>query len=543
MTFISPLWLLALIPWAGVAIWLLVGRNPRVAVPFIALWQEEDAARRRAEFRIQRPPIAIACMLLSILLGLIAAAKPSIIRGRVPVQILIDHGVTMSGRTPADRPWAATLTEVRTIFKSSEVEGDAPANGLRDREALIARVQELKGERDVVVVSNQELESVEFDSRIVRVPTEALANVGIVRIAARETPRASVMVRLRNSSDLTHARLKVRAEAESSTEREIELPARDEERDYFVDLDRLGNVVSIEVVVDDEVRADNRAWLVRVPSSPRIEMRSTVSPELARMVEVYGRHRSTSDASPAIAVVDASARLAPPEAGVIVSNGTEPADPRTAVRVADHPITSHVRDWQRIANDALMSSPPSEGWTPVVQAGTRVLVAVREQPARQVWVEFSSSSFARSPDFVVFWTDVFDWLGGSSGSGFRTEPVTQLDSSWQRDASLSGEPVTADPAPGVYCGPNGALRSMSAMDLKLAPVSASADWREKLAALSKHPRIGASTDLSRPLLIVALALIAVAALCWNPQRGAKSPTISPTITVDRNRAVAAKGLA
>ena len=98
MTFVSPLWLLALIPWAGVALWLLTGRNPRVAVPFIELWRDQDTPRRRAEFRFQRPPIALACLLIAMLLALVAAAKPVLMRGVVPVHVLIDHGVTMSGR-------------------------------------------------------------------------------------------------------------------------------------------------------------------------------------------------------------------------------------------------------------------------------------------------------------------------------------------------------------------------------------------------------------------------------------------------------------
>src|SRR5215207_6429373 len=82
MTFLSPLWLLALIPWAGVALWLLVGRNPRVAVPFIELWNDSDAPKRRASRALRRPPAAMVCALLAMLLALVAAAKPALVRGR-----------------------------------------------------------------------------------------------------------------------------------------------------------------------------------------------------------------------------------------------------------------------------------------------------------------------------------------------------------------------------------------------------------------------------------------------------------------------------
>jgi len=135
----------------------------------------------------------------------------------------------------------------------------------------------------------------------------------------------------------------------------------------------------------------------------------------------------------------------------------------------------------------------------------------------------------------MFWTDVFDWLGGGGGSEFRTGVIAPLDSSWQRDARLSGDAVTADPAPGVYRNPNGELRAMSAIDLKIAPPSELTNWRDKLARFGSHPRVGATTDLSRGLLITALVFIALAALCWNRQRGRKTPTI----TEDRHHTVAA----
>ena len=39
----APIWLLALIPWAALAVWMLWGRRERVGVPFLALWQNGDA--------------------------------------------------------------------------------------------------------------------------------------------------------------------------------------------------------------------------------------------------------------------------------------------------------------------------------------------------------------------------------------------------------------------------------------------------------------------------------------------------------------------
>ena len=38
-------------------------------------------------------------------------------------------------------------------------------------------------------------------------------------------------------------------------------------------------------------------------------------------------------------------------------------------------------------------------------------VAVRESPVRQVWIGFTLIRILRTSDFVVFWTNVFDWIG------------------------------------------------------------------------------------------------------------------------------------
>jgi hypothetical protein len=325
-------------------------------------------------------------------------------------------------------------------------------------------------------------------------------NVGIVRVAVREMPRPALMVRIRNQSDLVKANLRVTtllaAEAASPADpimRNVDLPARDGERDYFFDVDRFQDVVFVELVVDDELKTDNRARLVRERSPAALELRSTVSPELARMIEVYSRQRPPSDRSARVAIVDSSARLASNEVGVVVTSGLDRV--KTPLRVTDHPITAHVRDWNAILSDASVGRPPPDGWTPILQSGDRALVAVREQPARQVWVGLASDAFARSTDFVIFWTDVFDWLGGgsgssgSSGSEFRAEPSTPVDGKLEKPAGDQSAAGTA--------------------------------------------------DLSRPLLIAALIFLSLAAMLWKPVRSTR-PAVS---TQDQASSVASKRLA
>lgn len=407
MILASPLWLLALVPWAGAALWLLIGRNPRVAVPFIELWHDSDAPKRRVSRALKRPPAAIACALLAMLLALVAAARPAL------------------------------------VHETSSIAQIAP------------KIRE---------------------------------NVRLVRVAVRETPHASVMVRVRNQSDMKRATIVV-----SSASRDVELPARDAERDYFIDLDRVGDEISVELVVDDQLQTDNHARLVREHSPAKLEARSTISPELARMIEVYSRRRPWNEASNRVAIVDDSGRLSPDQSGVVVTNGADRLTGQTPIRVSDHPITAHVRDWNSIVTDSTVGRPPGDGWRPLVQSGDRVLVAVRDQPVRQAWVAFSSAVFARSTDFVIFWTDVFDWLGGGGGSEFRLVPSTALN---------------------------------------VQPAKSTSE------AMSDRPVVR-TVDLSRALLLIAIGFLALAAMLWKRVRSPKQPAA----TQDRHQSVAAKPLA
>src|SRR4051794_1780929 len=97
MSFAAPIWLLALVPWAGVVLYLLWGRRRRVDVPFLELWPAHgDGIRVRR--RAAPPPIALALAILATLLALLAAARPAVkLPGRgEPIVVVIDRGWTMA---------------------------------------------------------------------------------------------------------------------------------------------------------------------------------------------------------------------------------------------------------------------------------------------------------------------------------------------------------------------------------------------------------------------------------------------------------------
>src|SRR5580692_7883604 len=93
----SPLYLLALIPWAAIVIYILIGRRTVALVPFVDLWRNlaAPAASKRS---MRLPPIAVMALLMAAFIAILAAAGPEI-RGESSVQQLIviaDRGITMS---------------------------------------------------------------------------------------------------------------------------------------------------------------------------------------------------------------------------------------------------------------------------------------------------------------------------------------------------------------------------------------------------------------------------------------------------------------
>ena len=241
----SPIWLVLLAPWAGLALWLLWGQLDRRAVPYLKLWRGEMAHHRKPSRQWHAPPPALIALLAATLLGIVAAAGP-----------MIRIGV------------------------------NAPAPG----------------------------------------PEPA------------------------------------------------------------------------------GVKNDHRGAAARRVAWPAVEAASPLPPELRRMIEVYTRHRPPGEGSQRIAVLSGSAAMPAAEPAAIVAD--DPAAITTlanleSLTVADSPLTQGV-DWEKALNGARVSSPPSGDWQPVVVAGGAAVVAVRQQPVRQVWVGFESDDFPRRAGFRGF---------------------------------------------------------------------------------------------------------------------------------------------
>jgi hypothetical protein len=223
--------------------------------------------------------------------------------------------------------------------------------------------------------------------------------------------------------------------------------------------------VSFELIVDDEIPADNRAWLVRQRGWPTVELRGNAPREVVWMIKSYGNLRPAGDE--AIRVVVTDTEQTAPRDGPVVIVAAPVAEQQTGeMEVVPHPITADV-DWKRIGAQVRSADAP-HGWNALVTKGGVPLVAVTETPVRQVWVGFDAPLWGVSTDFVVFWSNVLDWAGGAGEEAYDSEQVQVVGDEWERADDLSGSPPPEiDPAPGVYRRSDGRLRALNCVDLSV----------------------------------------------------------------------------
>src|SRR4051812_41637530 len=114
MTFLTPWWLLALVPWVGLVLWLLAGQRQRVGVPFLELWGG-PVSGSPVKRRIQPPPVAPACAIAALLIGILPAASPLIRFGASgpPITIIVDRGITMSAGAAGNERWRVLARDVQ----------------------------------------------------------------------------------------------------------------------------------------------------------------------------------------------------------------------------------------------------------------------------------------------------------------------------------------------------------------------------------------------------------------------------------------------
>jgi hypothetical protein len=311
MSLASPAWLFLLIPWLAALLYLMLGKPPREAVPFLWLWRG-PAAKRTTKPSFSKLPLWIAMLMLSAALAIVAAAGPQVQR---------------DSRDPAATP-------------------------------------------------------------------------GRVGIAAASARGNQLMLRLLNESPRKDIPVKLQWEGLDDTDRTevVQLPESGE-RDYFLDLPDKASSLTVSVDGRSIALTRRRTW-------PRVQARMPLPESLRRVISAYEGNRPSDDDSAVVGIAADEASLGSGP-GAVVGEPSIAAAGKPAV--TEHPVTGDV-NWPAVLSTARIAEAPPRGYVPVVKVGDRTAVAIWDQPYR-VWVGFDSPSFASQVDYVVFWTNVFDFVG------------------------------------------------------------------------------------------------------------------------------------
>lgn len=98
-----------------------------------------------------------------------------------------------------------------------------------------------------------------------------------------------------------------------------------------------------------------------------------------------------------IAITSSAEALSPDDAGVIVGSSVSGAED-----VRTHPLGANI-DWSRLADHPT--------------------VAVKETAPARIWITPPTAEFARTPEFVVMWTNILDHLREGASESFVSTRV------------------------------------------------------------------------------------------------------------------------
>ncbi|HLL88836.1 MAG TPA: hypothetical protein VK324_06000, partial [Tepidisphaeraceae bacterium] len=400
----APLWLTLLVPWAGLLAWALVGRRPAVDVPFVQLWRGPAAAavppRRRGR---RRPPAPVVLVLLAVLLAVLAAAGPRWDAGGGRITLIVDRGASASGRVGGDVRYRAamrdlatalprgTTVHVSTVPAGVQSTGDAgglamlaPAiapTAVDTRAAIFAAATSVTA--PAIAITDAPLPDRHGLFRIP--PPPPGEDVAITSFAARAAPRPQVMVRVRNDSAATTARLTVRS-GTVTTAVDVPLPPRGQSKRYFIDLPALAETVEAALADGDATEANDAAYLAAGTAWARPEPRGPLPSMVADVLAAYARARSPTARSTTVAIITDAGQLSPTAPAVLLPEPTGPPLPATVdPTVADDPLVRDV-DWAAALSGATLATPPDQqAFVPLVRVGPRPAVAVTRADPRRVW--------------------------------------------------------------------------------------------------------------------------------------------------------------
>jgi len=510
---------------------MFIGRPNLAAVPFLILWPRATP-RPLSKRAFSRPPLPVLLCLLAALLGILAAARPALLGRNIarPLLILVDRGLTMSGTSTSGVPryvelarqlaeaigptaqadilspgWQASRYSVQSGQWADAI-AQLPPTALNQRPELSLQAAEACHRLDnplVLVITDFPVAA----PAITVGPEKPAKDVAIAEIAARRQQQAQVMVRLVNFGDARRVHLHVQSEGHTQA-LGVDI-AGGAKKDVFVDMASLG--VSVKAWIDsgDENPLDDAAWLVRQPLWPRVEAHGNLPEPLRRMIQTYTRLRPADESSVTVAVQEATQPMPDSPAVCVATESTA-----THVTLADHPQITVQNDplgvgnldWPTLLAGAALADQPA-GWNVILQADGHAVLATHDSP-RQIWAGFISPQAARSVDYVIFWSKVFDWLG-TGGDQYTSIPVQPLDDTWK--AIDIAEPSFGENGliPGLYRAGDGTLQAVNAK-VEDMPFTPAGPWREQVRQAMKNVR--GQIALAPWVALAALVVLAAAML-------------------------------
>lgn len=552
MHWLTPIWLWLLVPWAVVTVWMLRARGREVGVPFVMLWRE---ARAVAPVRrgIRLPSAGVLLLLGAMLLAIVAAGQPAIrgVGDVPPFTLIVDRGAGVADRpaggwaelaerladqpglsrrvrlvvVPGDAAIATDLDQLGAILDRMTPTALATGEMLQSAAATALR----DSDQPVIVVTPRAID-LDHPRLAVLHPPAGLGTAAIAHLAYRHDPRPQVMVRVMNQSIHSHVRLRVDVEG-NAIERVIDLPGSGEARSYFVDVPGArsddaaaadatsAGVVFAELRMEDDSSADNRAWLVRDGAWPRIEPADPLPPAIDRMIAIYTAARPPGRDAPVVLI--SRQPLDDRVAGVVLPQATRRMDTPAMAAVA-HPVMEKVT-FDAIQSVRVTDAPLPEGFAVILSADDQPVIAVRDQPTRQVWIGMETAALADQPMFVVLWANVLRWAGGD-GVRYTSDRPRTLGADWRR---IAPEGLAADVQPGWV---DGVYRDVDGR--RVAINGGTADgrleqgggWGEALSVLGEgmESAVRGAWGMASWLLVGAVGMAGFAAVCW-PAAGLTRP--------------------
>jgi hypothetical protein len=436
---VAPFWLLLLVPWAALGVWMWVGFRKRTPVPHLPLWPIE-AMPARASRHWHRPPWAILLLLAAALFSILAMARFELTSPtpKPRLTVILDRGLLASGG-PGGRdraaealaalelpPWtqldvvAVPGSRWQTTASDRTVPAPAPPTLIDTTAAVRAAARRALDDGAAPVVVIAAVPTGLSDDRLHEVPLRPLNNVGIERLAAVAMPRPLAMVRVRNDGDRRATTLTLES-AGQRAERTVDLPPRGSAVDVFVDLPAVDETLKATLAPgNDDVAADDLAYAVRSSSWPRLATSGTLPAEVLRAADAYRSARAADDDAKAVTFTDSPDPRGP---SLVFARPARAAPADGAWAVADHPITRRV-PFTTTPVRAVAALPAGAGWRAVVSRGDVVYIAVRDQPARQVWVGVDLDAWSLTPSFPLFVAQAIDWtVDAADAGGLDAVPV------------------------------------------------------------------------------------------------------------------------